>query len=163
MFHIYRVKVLIEWTQFCNMSLGFIFEIFMQNFSAIRSTILEKITFEVAIFGNFPDIPKRKLSRPPEHLIGWMWRWVEVSLADLPFLYFLWAVNQTRDAVLYRPCSSVHLSNHNKINSDDTLPFIIFFKTPFLRWLESPLASTLVATIHVPYEVIKRYLTSFGR
>ena len=40
----------------------------MQNFAAIRSAVLEKITFEVAIFGNFPDIPERKLSIPPEHM-----------------------------------------------------------------------------------------------
>ena len=38
----------------------------MQNFAAIRSAVLEKMTFEVAIFGNFPDIPELKLSLPPE-------------------------------------------------------------------------------------------------
>ena len=32
----------------------------MQNFTAIRSAILEKMTFEVAIFGHFPDIPELK-------------------------------------------------------------------------------------------------------
>ena len=34
----------------------------MQNFVAIRSAVLEKMTFEVAIFGSFPDIPELKLS-----------------------------------------------------------------------------------------------------
>ena len=33
----------------------------MQNFAAIGSALLEKMTFEVAIFGNFPDIPEPKL------------------------------------------------------------------------------------------------------
>ena len=55
-----KVKVLQEWTQFWNMSLGLIFLIVMQNFKAIRSAVLEKTIFEVAIFGSFPDIPERK-------------------------------------------------------------------------------------------------------
>ena len=29
-----------------------------ENFAAIRSAVLEKMTFEVAIFGKFPDIPE---------------------------------------------------------------------------------------------------------
>ena len=37
----------------------------MQNIAAIRLAILEKMTFEVPIFGNCPDIPELKLSRPP--------------------------------------------------------------------------------------------------
>ena len=37
----------------------------MQNFAAIRSAVIEKMTFEFAIFGNFPDIPELKLSLPP--------------------------------------------------------------------------------------------------
>ena len=41
----------------------------MQNFAAIRSTVLEKMTFEVAIFGSFPDIPELKLSLPL-----WLWK-----------------------------------------------------------------------------------------
>ena len=52
------------------MSLGLIFLIVMQNFTAIRSAVLEKMTFEVAIFGNFPDIPELKLSLPLEHMAG---------------------------------------------------------------------------------------------
>ena len=36
----------------------------MQNFVAIRSAVLEKMTFEVAIFGNFPDIPELILIYP---------------------------------------------------------------------------------------------------
>ena len=46
------------------MSLDLIFYIVMQNFAAIRSAVLEKMTFEVAIFGNFPVIPEVKLSLP---------------------------------------------------------------------------------------------------
>ena len=36
----------------------------MQHFALTRSAVLEKITFEVAIFDNFPDIPEMKLSLP---------------------------------------------------------------------------------------------------
>ena len=46
------------------MSLGLIFLIAMQNFVAIRSAVHEKMTFEVAILGSFPDIPELKLSLP---------------------------------------------------------------------------------------------------
>ena len=55
-------KVQAKSTQFWNMSFGLIFLIVMQNFAAIRSVILEKITFEVAIFGNYLDILELKLS-----------------------------------------------------------------------------------------------------
>ena len=47
---------------FSNISLGLIFSIVMQNFAAIRSAVPEIMTFEVTIFGNFPDIPELKLS-----------------------------------------------------------------------------------------------------
>ena len=47
-----------------------------------------EMPFEMAIFGNFPDIPKLKLSLPLEHIDVRMWRWVEVCLAELLFLYF---------------------------------------------------------------------------
>ena len=47
------------------------------------------MTFEVAIFGSFPDIPELKLSLPLEHMAGQMWRYEAVRLAELPFLYFL--------------------------------------------------------------------------
>ena len=40
----------------------------MQNLAAIRSVVLDKMMFEVAIFGNFPDIPELKLLLPPEHM-----------------------------------------------------------------------------------------------
>ena len=33
----------------------------MQNYAAIRSAFLEKMIFEVVIFGNFLDIPELKL------------------------------------------------------------------------------------------------------
>ena len=50
------------------MSFGLIFLIVMQNFAAIRSAVLEKMTFEVVIFGNYPDIPELKWSLPPQHM-----------------------------------------------------------------------------------------------
>ena len=43
------------------MSSGLIFLIAMQNFAVIQSAVLEKMKFEVAIFGSFPDIPELKL------------------------------------------------------------------------------------------------------
>ena len=52
----------------------------MLNFVAIRSAVLEKMTFEVAIFGSFPDIPERKLSLPS---------WVMESGCDVAKLYVL--------------------------------------------------------------------------
>ena len=61
----------------------------MQNFPAVLSAVLEKMMFEVAIFGNILDIPELKLSLRPEHMAGMMWHWVAVRLAELPFLYFL--------------------------------------------------------------------------
>ena len=46
---------------------------------AIRSAVLKKMAFEVAIFGNFQDISKLKffqikISLPPWHMDGWMHR-----------------------------------------------------------------------------------------
>ena len=58
-------------------------------FAAVRSAVLEKMTFEVAIFGNFPDIPELKLSLPSWIMEGQMWRCKAVRLVELPFLYFL--------------------------------------------------------------------------
>ena len=54
------------------MSLGLFFLIVMQNCTAIRSAVLEKMTFEDAIFGNFPDITDLKLSLPPEPMASRM-------------------------------------------------------------------------------------------
>ena len=108
------------------MSLGLIFKIDMQNFAAIRSAVLEKMTFEVAIFGNFPDIPELKLSLPS---------WVMEGGCDVVRLYVMqsyrsctFCKHKTRGETqcwikLAAPCT---LTNHNEINSDDTLPFIIF-------------------------------------
>ena len=61
----------------------------MQNFAAMQSAILEKMSFEVAIFGIFPDIPELKLSLPFWVMEGQMWRCKYVRLAELLFLYFL--------------------------------------------------------------------------
>ena len=71
------------------MSLGLIFLIVMQNFAAIRSAVLQKMMFEVTIFGNFPDIPQLKSELLFWIMEGQMWRCKYVRLAELPFLYFL--------------------------------------------------------------------------
>ena len=96
----------------------------MQNFAAIRSAVLEKMTFKVAIFGSFPDIPELKLSLR-------FWK----TGCDLVRLYVLqsyrsctFCKHKTRGETqfwieLAAPCT---LASHNEINSDDTLPFIIF-------------------------------------
>ena len=107
------------------MSLGLIFLIVMQNFAAIRSAILEKMTFEVAIFGSFPDIPKLKLS-----LLSWLWK----AGCDVVRLYVLqsyrsctFCKHKTRgETQFWIELARYTLANHNEINSDDTLPFIIF-------------------------------------
>ena len=54
------------------MSLGLILLIVMQNFAAIQSAVLEKMTFEISIFGYFTDIPELKLSLSREHMAGRM-------------------------------------------------------------------------------------------
>ena len=67
-----------------NMSFGLIFWIVMHNFAAIRSAVLEKITFEVAVFGEIPDIPELKLLLPFWVMEGRMWRckYIYVRLAE---------------------------------------------------------------------------------
>ena len=77
----------------------------MQNFAVIRSAVLEKMTLEVAFFSSCKA----------------------VFLAELPFLHF--CKRKTKGETqfwieLAAPCT---FANHNEINSDDTLPFIIFF------------------------------------
>ena len=47
------------------------------------------MTYEVAIFGNFADIPELKLSLLFWVMEGQMQRCKSVRLAELPFLYFL--------------------------------------------------------------------------
>ena len=69
--------------------IGLEFKTVMQNFAAIRSAVLEKMTFEVAFFGNFPDISELKLSLTFWVMEGQMWRCETVRLEELAFLYFL--------------------------------------------------------------------------
>ena len=95
------------------MSTGLILKIVMQNFAAIRSAVREKMTFEVAICGNFPDIPEVKLSLPFWVMEGRMCE--TVRLAELWFLYF--CERKTRGETqcwikLAAPCT---LTNHNEI------------------------------------------------
>ena len=66
-------------------------KIVMQNFAEIRTAVLEKMTFEVAIFGNFAGYSRTEIvtsvlgheSRPDATFAK------TVHLAELPFLYFL--------------------------------------------------------------------------
>ena len=103
----------------------------MQNFAAIRSAVLEKMAFEVAIFGHFLDITELKLSLP-----SGLWK----TRCDVVSMYVLqsycsctFCKRKTRDETQFwiELAGSYTIINHNKINSDDTLSFIIFFKTPF--------------------------------
>ena len=98
----------------------------MQNFVATRSGVLEKMTFKVAIFGSFPDIPERKLSLPS---------WVMEGGCDVARLYVL---QNYRSCTFCKPktrgetqfwielAAPYTLANNNEMNSDDRLPFIIF-------------------------------------
>ena len=54
------------------------------------------------------------------------------------------------------------LANPNEINSYDMLYHLL--NTRFPRWLELNLASTIIATSHVPHGVKNKYYSaSFGR
>ena len=121
-----RLKVLVEWTQFWNMSLGLIFWIVMQNFAAIWSAVLEKMTFEVAFFGKFPDIPVLKLSLP-----CWVmerWRYKSVRLAEYRSCIFCKQkpIGETQFWKELEAPYTVTSTCNNEINFDETLPFIIF-------------------------------------
>ena len=108
------------------MSLGLIFKIVMQNFGGDTISRSRENNVEVAIFGNFPDIPERKVSLP---------FWVIEAGCDVVKLYVLqsyrsctFCKRKTRSETqcwikLAAPCT---LRNHNEINSYETLPFIIF-------------------------------------
>ena len=98
----------------------------MINFAAIRSAVLEKITFEVAIFGSFPDIPEQKLS---------LLSWVMEGGCDVAKLYVLqsycsctFCKCKTRGETQFwiELAAPYTLANNNEMNSDDRLPFIIF-------------------------------------
>ena len=108
------------------MSLGLIFKIVMQNFAALRSAVLEKMAFEVAILAVFRIFPNWNC-----HFRPGLWK----AGCDVVRLYILqsyrsciFCKRKTRGETqlwieLAFPCT---LANHNEINSDDTLPFIIF-------------------------------------
>ena len=98
----------------------------MLNFAAIRSAVLDKMTFEVAIFGSFPDIPERKLSLPSSVMEGG---------CDVAKLYVLqsyrsctFCKRKTRGETQFwiELAAPYTLANNNEMNSDDRLPFIIF-------------------------------------
>ena len=108
------------------MSLDLIFSIVMLNFAVIRSAVLEKMTFEVAIFASFPDIPERKLSLPS---------WVMEGGCDVAKLYVLQSYhsctfckrkNRGETQFWIELAAPYTLANNNEMNSDDRLPFIIF-------------------------------------
>ena len=108
------------------MLLGLIFLIVMQNFAVIRLAVLQKMTFEVAIFGSFPDTPERKLSLPS---------WVMEGGCDVARLYVLqsyrsctFCKRKTRGETQFwiKLAAPYTLANKIEMNSDDRLPFIIF-------------------------------------
>ena len=108
------------------MALGLIFLIVMLNFAAIRSAVLAKMTFEVDIFGSFPDIPERKLSLPS---------WVMEGGCDVTKLYVLQSYRsctfckcKTRGKTQFwiELAAPYTFANNNEMNSDDGLPLIIF-------------------------------------
>ena len=123
----------------------------MLNFAAIRSAVLEKMTFEVPIFGIFPDIPEQKLSLPSCVIEGG---------CDVAKLYVLqsyrsctFCKRKTRGETQFwiELAAPYTLANNNEMNSDDRLIAIYhLLNTHLLRWLESPLASTLVAIAMFP-------------
>ena len=108
------------------MSLGLIFLIVVLNFAAIRSVVLEKMTFEVSIFGSFPDIPEPKLSLPS---------WVKKGGCDVAKLYVLqsyrsctFCKRKTRGETQFwiELAAPYTLANNDEMNSNNRLPFIIF-------------------------------------
>ena len=119
------IKVLQEWPQFWNMSFGLIFEIVMPNYAAIRSAVLEKMTFEVAFLVVFRIFPNWNC-----YFRSGLWK----TGSDVIRLCVLQSYRsctlckcKTRGETqfwteLAAPCT---LANYNEINSEDTLPFII--------------------------------------
>ena len=55
-----------------------------------------------------------------------MWRCEAVHFAELPFLYFCKRKTRGETQFWIKLAALGTLANHNEINSDDTLPFIIF-------------------------------------
>ena len=98
----------------------------MQNFASIRPAVLEKMTFEVAISGSFQDISELKC-----HFRPGLWK----AGDGIVRLYVLqscrsctFCERKTRGETQFwiELAAPSTLANHNEINSDDTLPFIIF-------------------------------------
>ena len=157
------IKVLQEWTQFWNMSFGLIFLIVMQNFPAIRSAVLEKMTFEVDIFGSFPDIPELKLSLPS---------WVMEGGCDVVRLYVLqsyrsctFCKRKTRGETQFwiELAAPYTLSNDNEI-IPTTDCHLSSSKHPSLAMARIASGVNACCHRHVPYDVInKRLSASFGR
>ena len=120
------LKVLQEWTKFWNMSLGLIFWIVMQNFAVItmsRSREKWRLKLLLWLFSGYSrtEIVTSILGdgRP------------DVTLWDCTSCNF--CKRKTRGETqfwieLAAPCT---LAIHNEINSDDTLPFIIFLTPVF--------------------------------
>ena len=96
----------------------------MQNFAAIRSTFLEKMMFEVAIFSYFPDIPKLKLPLPPYHMGSQLWLGVEVGLQS--YRSFTFCKCNTRGEMQFsiELATTYTLANHDEINSKTRHVFV---------------------------------------
>ena len=98
----------------------------MQNFAAIRSAVLEKMAFEVAIFGNFFRYSRTKIVTSAV-AYGWpdvtLWGCTSCRVTVLILFGKRKTRGETQFWIELAPCT---LANHNEINSDDTLSFIIF-------------------------------------
>ena len=103
-------------------------------------------------FDNFLDkcIPKLKLSLPLKYIGGRMWRWVEVRLAELPFLLFCKHKTRGEKQFWIELAAPYTLANRNEIKPDDTLPSIIFSTPVSCDGSNCPLAFTLVAIADSP-------------
>ena len=98
----------------------------MQNFAAIRSAILEKMAFEVRILVIFRIFPNQNCH---------FRRSIRTTGCDVVRLYVLqsyrsctFCKRKTRGETQFwiKLAAPSTFANHNEINSDDTLPFIIF-------------------------------------
>ena len=141
------------------MSLGLIFWIVMQNFTAIGSAVLKKMMFEVVIFGNLLDIPKLKLWV----MGGRMRRCKAVHLAELSFCTFCKPKTRGETQFWIELAATCSLDNHNEVNSNYTLPFIILL-SPSLAMAPITTGVNACCYRHVPYDIInKPYLAASRR
>ena len=98
----------------------------MQNFAAIRSVVIEKMPFEVTIFCHFSDIPELKLSLPFWVMEGRMWHLGMYVLQSYRSCTFCKRKTRGETQFWIELAALFPLANYNEINSEYTLPFIIY-------------------------------------